>query len=289
MSLRIRDVLSDGIARVMTRNGVVLLAAYLLAVLLQAGFVLAATTTYLPLGSGGVPVAGVEATGPAPGTQLPAAVSLPAALVATMTGGLLTVPVYVVATRTLVGGYADRIPDGTVVHRLGRTMVNRLLGVWVVSLALLAVSVTCLYAGFSALFAVVGDSARFWLFTTGTGRALLAVFAVALLSPAVVLGAGLLFVGQEISVRDKGIVDALAGSWRLTRHNRVRLFVLFAIPVAPHLLLSVAASAFLSPVLAQAVALVGSAVGSVLVVGIMAPAYVRVADVDIDALPYASR
>ncbi|MFC4550486.1 MULTISPECIES: hypothetical protein [Halorussus] len=289
MTLHIRDTLADGISRVTTRNGAVLLAVYLGAILLQTGFVLAATTTYLPLSSGGVPVAGVESTGPAPGTQLPTLVSFPAALIATMTGGLLTVPVYVVATRTLVGEYAERIPDGAVVHRLGRAMANRLVGVWVVSLAVLAVSLACLYVGFSALFAVVGEPIRLWLFTTRAGQASLAVLGLGLLSPAAALGASLLFVGQEISVRDKSVGDALVGSWRLTRRNRVRLFVLFAIPVAPSLLLSVAASAFLSPVLAQLVALVGSAVASVFAIGIMAPAYVRIADIDRETLPYASR
>lgn len=286
MSLRIRDTLFDGISRTTTRSGLALLGAYLLAVLFQTGFVVAVTTTYLPLGSASAPASGFGATGPAPGTQLPPVVSLQAAFVAIFTVGVLTVSVHIVAIRTFVGGHTECVPNEAIFHRLGRATVRQMVGRWLVSLVVLAVSVGCLGAGYWGL-STVAQPTLSSLFASWSGRAVLALFAGVLLFPAAFVGVRFLFVGHEIAVRDKSVVGALAGSWRLTRPDRRRLLVLAVVLMVPYAVVSLVTFAVLSPAVAQVVLPLETGVLTIFVVGVTARAYAQVADIDADSVPFA--
>ena len=287
MPLRIRDSFVDGLSRTATRNGSVLMAAYLLVILFQAGFVFATMTTYLPLTASTLPLSGTETIGPAPGTHLPALISLQAAFIGSMAGGLLTIPIRVIATRTLVSGYADHIPDDLIFHRLGRATVHRFIGNCVASLVVLVGSAICIGAGFWMLSTIVGRTTQVWLLTSSLGHGVLVLFAVVFVFPAAFFGINLVFVRQEISIRDKGIGEALAGSWRLARDDRYQLVVLVILAVVPQVLLSIIVATYFSPLLSQVIAMVAAAIVSTLTIGIMAPVYVQLADIEIDTMPYA--
>lgn len=280
MTLRVHATLSNGISRAFSRNGLVLIGVYLFVSLLQGGLVWAITTTVIPLGTPTVPsVPGETGTvGLAPGSQLPALVSLQAALMAMFTGGLLTIPVQVIALRILVSNYSDRIPDEFIFHRLGWATLNSFIGSWLVSLSFLLVTSIILGTGFWVLFTVLDQATTAYLIGAWLGRFLLIAFGFMLLLPSGFLGVSLIFVGQEIAIRDKNVLKALVGSWRLSRHNRLRLLVLAVIPMIPQTVISYALFAVLPPIPAQVVAIFETAIVNIVVLAIMARAYVQAGD-----------
>ncbi len=278
MSLHIRTAVRDGVERVWNRNGAVLTVAFLLTMLLQSGFVMAITTTYLPVGALSAPAGSQTATTPTPGSHLPVFVSLGAGLIAALAGGFLTTPVTVVAIRTFVGGRADRIPDEFVFDRLGWATINSLVGSWFVSLSFFAVFVACLGVGSVGLTTVVGGAKILSLVSTVSGIVLLAVFIAVLALPSAFLGICLLFVGQEIAARDKNVLAAVVGSWRLTRGNRLRLFVLAILPIIPHTIIIALVYVVLSPLPAQIVVIPESIAVSMVTLSIMTCAYLQLVD-----------
>ena len=282
MSLRVRTVFKNGLRRASTRNGLLLVCVYLVVSLLQGGLVYAVTTTVVPLGPPTVPTVPGEAgtVGPTPGSQLPALVSLQAALLVSFTGGLLTIPVQVIAHRTFVSERTDQIPDEFIFHRLGWATLNSFVGSWLVSLAFLIVAGLCVGVGFWGLFSVAGPATTAFLLGDWLGWLLLGVFSLLLLVPSVFLGVSLVFVGQEIAVRDKNAIGALAGSWRLTRGHRLRLLVLAVLPMIPHMAVSFGVFAVLPPVPAQFIALAETGIVNIVVLAIMARAYVQAGDDD---------
>jgi hypothetical protein len=282
MALRVRTALKNGLRRASTRNGLLLVGVYLVVSLLQGGLVYAVTTTVVPLGPPTVPTVPGEAgtVGPTPGSQLPALVSLQAALLMSFTGGLLTIPVQVIAHRTFVSERTDQVPDEFIFHRLGWATLNSFVGSWLVSLAFLIVAGLCVGVGFWGLFSAAGPATTAFLLGGWPGWVLLAVFGLVLLVPSVLLGVSLIFVGQEIAVRDKNAISALASSWRLTRGHRLRLLVLAVLPMIPQTLVSFGLFAVLPPVPAQFIALAETGVVNIVVLAIMARAYVQTGDDD---------
>lgn len=282
MTLRVRTALRNGIFRAFTRNGLLLMGVYLVVSLLQGGLVYAVTTTVVPLGPPTVPsVSGeVGAVGPTSGSQLPALVSLQAALLVSFTGGLLTIPIQVIAHRTFVSERTDQIPDEFIFRRLGWATLNSFVGSWLVSLSFLIVAGLCMGVGFWGLFSVAGPATTTFLLSDWLGWILLGVFSLMLLIPSVFLGVSLIFVGQEIAVRDKNAIGALASSWRLTRGNRLRILVLAFLPMIPHIVVSFGLFTVLPPVPAQFLALAETGVVNIVVLAIMARAYVQVEDDD---------
>ncbi|SFS54646.1 hypothetical protein [Halostagnicola kamekurae] len=279
MTLRVRTALKNGLRRAFTRNGLLLVGVYLVVNLLQGGLVYAVTTTVVPLGPPTIPgeTGGVS---PTPGSQLPALVSLQAALLVSFTGGLLTIPIQVIAHRTFVSEWTDQIPDEFIFHRLGWTTLNSFVGSWLVSLSFLIVAGLCVGVGFWGLFSVAVPSTTAFLLGDWLGRLLLAVFGLVLLVPSVLLGVSLIFVGQEIAVRDKNVISALASSWRLTRGHRLRLLMLAVLPMILQLVVSYGLFAVLPPLPAQFIALIETGVVNLVVLAIMARAYVQTEDDD---------
>ena len=220
MALNLRKTISDSLSRIATRNGLVLFTALLVGSAVQTELVTLLTTTYLPL-TPAVP-ANPGVPGPA-GSSLPGIVTAPTTLLGVFTGGVLTVPVRLVAVRTFVSNETDRIPEEFVFHRLGIATIH-LMG------ATLAIVGTLLLTLFAALVVAFFASVVFVALTEWTGvpdpigdPALLTVVVLTLLVPSVFVGASLLFTTHEIAVRDKGILDAIYGSWGLTRGVRVQL------------------------------------------------------------------
>ena len=277
MALHVRTALQDGISRVVTRNGLILIASYLVISLLQGGFVYAITTTVVPLGASTVPGAS-EAVGLTPGSQLPAPVSLQAAVLAMFTGGLLTIPVQVIAHRTFVSNRTTRIPDEFIFDRLGWATLNSFVGCWLVLLSFLLVAGITLRVGFWGLFTVASKATTTFLLGGWSGWILLIALGLLLLAPSIFLGMSLIFVGQEIAVRDRNVLGALVGSWRLTRGNRLSLLALAVIPMIPQTLVSFGIFIFLPPIPAQVVSLIGTGIVNIAIFGIMARAYIQAGD-----------
>ncbi|MFC6974486.1 hypothetical protein ACFQL1_07060 [Halomicroarcula sp. GCM10025709] len=198
--------------------------------------------------------------------------ALPAGLLAGLTGGLLTVPVRVVTHRTLVSEETTRIPEEYIFHRLGMATVLSVVANWVVALAIVVIALIGLAVGFVCLSLVVGTH----LFTATpslTDGAIIAGVAVLSLLPSAVVGVGLVFTGQEIAVRDKGVLDAIRGSWALTAGARGRLFLLAAVPVVVQIPLSFALFTALPRLPANVLTTIESTAISFLLIAIMARAY----------------
>ncbi len=276
MSLRVRSALADGISRAFRRNGWILIGTYFLISLLQGGLVLMVSTTTLPLDSFAAPAAGGQM--PSPGTQLPPLISLQAALIASFTGGFLTFPVLVVASRALVSQFTDHIPEEFVFHRLGRASVNSFLGSWIVSIVVSVLTIGLFTLAGWGLFAAADQSTLLYLISTWPGRALLVGACLVLLIPGAFLGVNLIFVGQEVAVRDKNVIGAIVGSWRLTRRSRLRLLALALVLFIPQMIISVILSELFPPIPAQILVIVESAIVQIVMLAIMARAYVQLYD-----------
>lgn len=121
MPVRVRTALKNGISRAFTRNGVVLIGAYLASSLLQRGLYYVVTTIALPFDTPADSFIQGQAmtVGLSPGSQLSAFVAFLAGLIVMFLGGWLTVPVQVIALRIFVGEITDEIPEKFVYHRLG--------------------------------------------------------------------------------------------------------------------------------------------------------------------------
>ena len=274
MALSVRSTLVDGFLRAFRRNGWILIGVYLLVSLLQGGLVWIATTMALPLGTVSPPPASGGQV-PSPGTQLPPLISAQAVLLTTFTSGFLTVPVSVVAIRTLVSQFTGRIPEEFVFHRLGWATINSFLGTWMVSIAVGLLTIVLFVLASVGLFAAADQAMVGYLIGTWPGRALLVGACFVLLLPGAFLGVSLIFVGQEVAVRDKNVIGAIRGSWRLARGNRLRLFVLALLPFIIQMIFSVVISELLTSVLAQIAIVVATAIFQVVVLAIMARAYVQ--------------
>lgn len=280
MSVSVRSTLANGFGRAFRRNGCILIGVYLLVSLLQGGLVWMVTTTVLPLGAVSPPPASGGQV-PNPGTQLPPLISAQAVLLATFTGGFLTIPVTVIASRTLVSQFTDHIPEEFAFHRLGWATINSFLGSWLVSIAVGLLTIVLFVLASWGLFAVADQAMVGYLISTWPGRALLVGACLVLLLPCAFLGVGLIFVGQEVAVKDKNVIGAIIGSWRLARHNRLRLFVLALLPFVIQMPFSFVVFEFLTPVPAQIISVVETAIFQIVVLAVMARAYVQSHDTEI--------
>lgn len=226
----------------------------------------------LPLGESTVPVSGGRM--PAPGTQLPPVVAFLSSLIALFTGTFLTAPVLVVADRTLVSQFTDYIPEEFVFHRLGWATVNSFFASLVLLISVSVITAVLFgLAGFGVV-TMADQSLLEQLFGTSSGRALLIGIGFVLLLPGAFLGVSLTFIGQEIAVKDKNVIEALVGSWRLARHNRLRLFVLVLFVFIFQMGFSfISGFAVLIP--AQIGAIAGAAIFQIIWLSIMAHAYVQ--------------
>lgn len=281
MPLRVRNALANGIPRVFRRNGCILIGIYLLVSLLQGGLVWMVTTTALPLDTVSPPPASGGQM-PTPGTQLPPLISAQAVLITMFTGGFLTVPVTVVAVRTLVSQFTDYIPEEFALHRLGWATINGFLGSWIVSIVVSLLTIVLFGLAGAGLFAVADQAMLRYLISTWPGRALLVGASLVLLLPGAFLGVSLVFVDQEVAVKDKNVIGAIIGSWQLARHNRLRLFVLISLPLVIQMPFSFVIFEFLPPVPAQIVSVVETAIVQIGVLAVMARAYVQSHDTGID-------
>lgn len=274
MTIRVRRTLTNGFPRAFRRNGLILIGVYLLISLLQGGLVWMVATTALPLGAVSPPPASGGQV-PSPGTQLPPLISAQAVLIATFTGGVLTVPITIIAIRTLVSRFTDHIPEEFVFHRLGWATINSFLGTWLVSIVVGVITIISFGLAGWGLFTVADQATLGYLIGTWPGRALLVSAGLVLLLPAAFLGVSLIFVGQEVAVKDKNVIGAIVGSWRLARHNRLRLFALALLPFIPQMIFSFVVFEFLTPVPAQILSIVETAIFQIIVLAIMARAYVQ--------------
>ncbi|ELZ96991.1 hypothetical protein C440_04418 [Haloferax mucosum ATCC BAA-1512] len=280
MGLHVRHVIREGLSRGTARSGIILMILFFLTTAVQTTFVWLATSTYLPLGTVATPPAAAGADLPLAGTELPNALAFQASVVASFAGGLVTIPVQVVAHRTLVSDWRTKIPEEYVLYRLGRATLHLLVGSWVVFVLGALIFLLSAGIGIAGAVTVMTVMASDWLVASWPGRALVVVSSLVLLLPTVLFGIGIVFFSQEIAVRDKGVRDALVESWRLTRGHRLRLGVLIVGPLLLHGLLGTVLSLLLTDALSQIVVVAETAVGTVLIQGIMAVAYLEVSGID---------
>lgn len=251
MSLDVTRALREGADRTASRNGAVLVAAVSLVALAStvAGHTL--RTAFLSQFGGSVVPTGLLGTLALGSGDGPLAVPLPASLAAVVWVTALVVgeSVRVVALRTFAGPPTDTIPESAARRRLGAATVASLVASLVARLAVAA------------------------------GLVLLVV-------PGVVLAAGLLFVRARVAIEDEGVVDALTGSWALTRGDRLAAVGLVVAVVGASVGLTLVAGGVrlllsgASPALGALVAIPVGAVGTVFGVAAVARAFVQLSGAD---------
>jgi len=227
MVFRLRTALTDGLRLTFSRNGAVFVGLNAAAQLLSLLLVAVAAMRQLPLSTGVSldPVAGVPI-----GQSLPTAATALTVGLATVFSAVVTTPITIITIRTFVDGATDRIPDVHLFGHLGRATARGLIaslviGVFVVVAFLLSFIVP-IALGFGIFFAV-GAVAFIpdWIGIAGVVVVSFASF-IATLCAALLVYIHLLFVIHEISVRNRGVVDSLRGSWAVARGHRLRLGVL---------------------------------------------------------------
>jgi hypothetical protein len=288
MALHVRRAVSGGLDRALTRNGALLAAAFFVASVLQGAFVWALATTYVPLGMAG---AAAPAGAPAPGTSPPELVSVAAALLGGLTGGVLTVPIHVVAVRALVDDGRDRIPDQLVFRSIGPTTLRFLAASVLRALAVFVLAFVGTFVvilGAVAVFVALPESLGTTLVGSWYGPALFVLGVLVALLPAAFVLLTFAFVGQEVAVRETTVLQAFVRSWRVVAGNRLRLGAAVVVPYGVNLAFGllvgrfVPETTFRSPafLLRQAVLSLESSVVLLLVVAITSQAWVQLTGVD---------
>ncbi|ACV49450.1 hypothetical protein [Halomicrobium mukohataei] len=288
MALHVRQTITGGLARALSRNGALLVATFFVASVLQGAFVWVLATTYIPLGTSG---AMTPANTPAPGTALPALASAGAALLGGLTGGILTLPIQVVAVRALVDDGRDHIPEQLVFRSLGwatlRLFVASLLKIAVI-FVLTMLSMIAVFLAAIGVFLVLPESLQTTLVGSWYASLLLVpVFLLATLPIGVVVVV-FAFVDHEIVVRDASVPSAFVRSWRVVAGNRLRLGLALVVPYGVNMAFSLLFgqltpdATFQSPTFlaSQAILSLESAVVSIVVLGITAQAWVQLTGVD---------
>lgn len=283
MTLALRGTIRAGVDRAFTRNGFVLIATFLVASLLQIGFIWLVTTTYLPLGSG-TPVISTQSAGPTPGTSPTLLVTVVSVFLVSITGGILSIPVQIIAIRTMVSKHTNRIPEEFVFHNMGWALFHTFFGSILVAVLVWGLAAGgIVLSGFLLLF-VIDHSMQMWLISHWLGWIGVGVLVLVLLLPSLFLSLSLLFVCHEISVKDNNLMEAITGSWRCCRGNRLRLLVLvlilfiFSMGVSLIFNLGVPFVTGFGTILVQAIVLVALSFVQVVNLAIMVRAYVAVND-----------
>ncbi|PAU84638.1 hypothetical protein CK500_03745 [Halorubrum salipaludis] len=162
----------------------------------------------------------------------------------------LVLPVVsVAAIRTFVAGETDRVPREFVTRRIGWVVANLVVGGMVLGVLVMVGTV---------LFVV----------------------------PGIIVYVALLFMAVFVAVEDENFVAAMGDSWRLTRGNWIRLFVLILIVTVPFTVaitaLSIALTIAVGPA-SGAATLVTVAISmafSIVVLGVIAEAFERLREGD---------
>ena len=272
MTFRVRSAFADGVPRIFRRSSWILIGAYLLVTVLQDGLIGMISTAVLPLGDSTALISARQML--TPGTQLPPIVAFLSFAIALFTGTLLTSPVLVVANRTLVSQFTDRIPEEFVLHRLGWATINSFLASLVILVSIGMITVALFGLTGWGLITIADQTLLGQLSGTSLGQALLIGTSFVLLLPGAFLGVSLTFVGQEIAVKDKNVIEALVGSWRLAQYNRLRLFVLVLGMFVAQISFSFA-SEFLQLISIQIISVVGGVFFQIGWLSIMARVYVQ--------------
>lgn len=269
MKLDVGTALSDGVSLALSRNGRLLMGAFLLAEAFNLLLFLVGGQLYLPVDPGRgldgsssqIPVGG----------ELPLAATTVAIFASGLFGALLTTPLSIVAIRTFVDGATDRIADEYLFDRIGRATLS-------------GVVVTLLTMGLFFSLPFFAGIGIFGVFVVLEGPTVLIVglcLAIGVATVVVIVGCWLhfLFVVHEISVRDAGVLGALRGSWATARRSRLRLFGLAAVLA----LVRMSASWFGTPSMdgplavvelgTMALGLVASAIMGVVFTAVLARAY----------------
>jgi phosphatidylglycerophosphatase A len=253
MSLDISDALSDGLSRTVERNGLLLMAVFLVFGVINtvSGQTLSAAATrfarrtleQLPPGA----TTGPTTLPTAAQTPLALPVPLPVALALVLLVALVAEAIRIVAVRTLVSDETETVPEEFVSRNIVMATLNGFVG-GVVVLILVAVGLL--------LFVV----------------------------PGIFLALSFFFVRQEIAVEDRNFVEALSASWELTSGNRLSLFALALVLVVIGLVVSAVVGSLVAlagvSILTTIVTVVVSAVTTVFSIAVACRAYVQLASDD---------
>ncbi len=264
MVLDIGDAIGDGVRRAVTYSGGVLMALMFVYQLLFVGAINTVFAELLP------PEA--QETGSL-GLTLPVPVPVAAGIMAL--GLLFGTALYLVATRALTRREPElgSLPTDLFTRRIGRATVSAIgANIIVSTLVSIALLVPLLVGVFLAteIVAAVG--------IIGVVAGVLA--GLVLVVPGVFLMISFVFVAFAIGVEDARAVASLRGSWELARGDRVPLFGLFLVIGVVTGVGSSLGSVLtvVSPLATLVASLALTAVFTVISYGILADAYLQLAD-----------
>lgn len=241
MSLDVSRAIREGLSRTATRNGLVLVVAFVLIGLLNAVAFESAAARMVELAAEMDP----EAAADLPEGATPLALPLPGSVILflILVWLLAWAAASVVTVRITATDRVDSIPDDLVVDRLAAATANEIA----------ARIVVFVLVGFGLLLFVL---------------------------PGIFLAICFYFTRPYIAVDDRNVVDGMVESWRLSKGNRFDLFILLIGAVVIYALIALvglAATFALTgfPVVASVVGTVFSAVGTVFWLSTSARAFVQ--------------
>lgn len=253
MSLSVAGALRDGLGRTFERNGLQLVAVFLgvRVATTVASDTLARANIEFARQLGTVPAEGA-AGGFLPGvaetpTPFALGLSLPAAALLAFAVALLAEAVRIVAVRTMVADRVDTVPGEYIRRNIGIATINGFVG------GVIVITLT-------------------------------AIGLVFLVIPGLFLALSFFFVRQEIAVRDVNFVEAMNGSWALSKGHRLQLFVLAAALVFAWLVGAIpgAIAGALAPAAGVVVGAAAQAVVAVFGIASVSRAYVQLRESDED-------
>lgn len=255
MALDVGDALREGIDRGTERNALVLMAVVAAVSLASTAFSQTAAVYALDVLAEFAREEGLDppsqgALGPTP-LELP--ISGPLAAVLFVAAAVLNQAIGLVAIRTFVSDATATVPREFLVRRIGWVTLNAVVGGLLVGVLILLGLV---------LFVL----------------------------PGVFVAVSLFFFEQELAVNDTNLVEAMEDSWALARGERVQIFVLAVLLLGAALAPSVLAGLLrpvIRPWLAAVLAVLGSAVVTVVSIAVASRAYVQVETAEPDTDPDA--
>ncbi|MDL5362652.1 hypothetical protein [Halalkalicoccus sp. NIPERK01] len=245
MSLDVVRVLKEGLDRLASRNGLVFVGVFVLVALVGNVALDSATVALESLAAELAAEAGQPQPETLPEGSTPLALSLPGSVIVLLllVWLLAWAATSVVAVRVMASEHTDAIPDDLVSRRLTLATVNEI--------AARIVVLTLVSVGFAAL-----------------------------VLPGIFLAVCFYFVRPLIAIEDRNAIDAMVESWRLSRGDRVAIFLLLLGAVVVYVAISLAGTLgalVLSPVpvAGAVVSIAVAAVANVFWLAVSARAFVQ--------------
>lgn len=279
-----RSLFRNGISCLTTRNGLVLMSGYLLITLLLTGLTSVASSSYLPLQTDSALIATSNAQTFSPTVEVPLIVSLSATFITLGLTTAITTPIQIVAIRTFASDYDNYIPDRFLFHRMGWATAHSYLAIWLTMCIVTFVLLLSVILGIGLVY-LLGTATMATLTNSVIGIGVAVIGGILLLTPAIILLTGLIFVAHEIAIRDRNIFRACIGSWKLASPNLLFLALLSTGFIITLCVVSVVVPILAPPLISDVGLIVLSTVITFLYLSVSTRIYCQILNTDLSHQP----